>query len=88
MRNWPSSAEDLAQDSNLRPDLIALGEGGDLGILGCSDAIINVRNTIRKVGETSSTVLITGETGVGKELVAQAIHRLSARRNGPLVSLN
>lgn len=73
-------------------DLYALGEAQDrardLGILGHSDVIAEARGRIRKLASTSSNVLITGETGVGKELVAQAIHNLSSRRGEPFVSLN
>jgi DNA-binding NtrC family response regulator len=43
---------------------------------------------LEKIAPSSSTVLITGESGVGKELVARAIHDLSPRRSGPFVSLN
>jgi two-component system response regulator AtoC len=47
-----------------------------------------VYKLVAKIGESSMTVLILGETGTGKELVAEAIHRASARRDGPLVKLN
>jgi two-component system response regulator AtoC len=47
-----------------------------------------VYKLVAKIGESSMTVLILGETGVGKELVAEAIHRASARRAGPLIKLN
>lgn len=57
-------------------------------IVGVSPAIEEVRTLIRKVAPTQSTVLIQGESGTGKELVAKAIHRLSTRGNGPLISLN
>ena len=59
---------------------------GDL--LGRSDAMRSVFEAIGKVAKTGSTVLITGETGTGKELVARAIHRASDRADKPLVLVN
>ncbi|MCX7817167.1 MAG: sigma 54-interacting transcriptional regulator [Syntrophales bacterium] len=53
-----------------------------------SKAMRDLINMIHKVAPTKSTVLITGETGVGKELIARAIHRESARRNGPFIRVN
>jgi len=44
--------------------------------------------TISRVAETDATVLLTGENGVGKELVARALHQQSPRRTGPLVAVN
>lgn len=52
-------------------------------IIGTSPAISRVLDRIRQVGPTEATVLITGETGSGKELVAAALHQSSPRRNGP-----
>ncbi|HSG29858.1 MAG TPA: response regulator, partial [Candidatus Krumholzibacterium sp.] len=49
-------------------------EGFSPEFIGCSPAIQDIFRTIRKVAPTDSTVLITGETGVGKELIARAIH--------------
>lgn len=57
-------------------------------IVGKSEAMVQLLNLIHKVAPTRSTVLIRGETGVGKELVARAIHRESARRNGPFIRVN
>jgi formate hydrogenlyase transcriptional activator len=57
-------------------------------IVGSSTALRNVLAAIGKVAPTDSTVLITGETGTGKELVAHAIHRRSSRSNRALVKVN
>ena len=57
-------------------------------IVGGSAALRRVLKEIETVAPTDSTVLITGETGIGKELVARAIHQLSARRDGAFVKLN
>lgn len=57
-------------------------------IIGTSKAILNVQNLIRKVAPTLSAVLIHGETGVGKELVARAIHRESPRKDHPFIRVN
>jgi formate hydrogenlyase transcriptional activator len=58
------------------------------GIVGASTALRFVLDQIRTVAPTDSTVLIEGETGTGKELIAQAIHTHSRRRDRPFVRLN
>jgi DNA-binding NtrC family response regulator len=58
------------------------------GIVGRSQAMQDVIRTAERVAETKSTVLITGETGTGKELVARAIHDRSAQRDMPLIKVN
>jgi transcriptional regulator with GAF, ATPase, and Fis domain len=57
-------------------------------IVGASPAIKRVLGLIEQVAQTTSTALLTGETGSGKELVARAIHRLSPRREKPLITVN
>jgi len=57
-------------------------------LVGESPALARVREKIAQVAPTDSTVLIQGETGTGKELVARAVHEASARRERPLVKLN
>ena len=57
-------------------------------IIGSSEAIRELFDLIDIVARSNSTVLVTGETGTGKELVAKALHRLSSRSNGKLVALN
>ena len=57
-------------------------------IIGNSDAINRVKSLIARVARTNTTVLIRGESGVGKELVAAAIHHASQRRDAPIVCLN
>jgi len=58
------------------------------GIAGESRGLLKVLDTARKVAKSDSSVLITGESGTGKELIARAIHRNSARHNGPMVIIN
>src|SRR5437016_3588648 len=58
------------------------------GIVGRGRAMDDVIRKAELVAETKSTVLITGETGTGKELVARAIHARSAQRNMPLIKVN
>jgi len=60
--------------------------GGE--IVGRSRAIADVLSRIEQVAEAPSTVLITGETGTGKELVARALHSRGARHNKPFVKVN
>src|SRR5213592_549941 len=58
------------------------------GVIGRSRAMEDVIHRAERVAETKSTVLITGETGTGKELVARAIHDRSAQRHMPLIKVN
>ncbi|MGE0482553.1 MAG: sigma 54-interacting transcriptional regulator [Gammaproteobacteria bacterium] len=60
----------------------------DSGIVGVSAAFNSTMHRIRKVAPTDTTVLLLGESGVGKEMFARALHRLSRRRDGPLVVIN
>src|SRR4051794_28670887 len=57
-------------------------------MIGESEAIRRIKETIEKVAPTDARVLITGENGVGKELVAKWIHEHSSRVDGPLVEVN
>ncbi len=58
------------------------------GIIGSSPAMHHVYRITRRVAASNAAVLILGETGVGKELIAAAVHRLSLRSAGPLVRVN
>ncbi len=57
-------------------------------MIGSSEGMARIQDTIAKVAPTDARVLVTGENGVGKELVARRIHELSNRANGPLVEVN
>ncbi|MBN2568543.1 MAG: sigma-54-dependent Fis family transcriptional regulator [Deltaproteobacteria bacterium] len=57
-------------------------------IIGSSKPMMDVYDLIRKVSPTTTTVLITGETGTGKELIAAAIHRNSPKKNSPFIKIN
>src|SRR5436305_2117232 len=80
LRNATESARLAAENRNLRPEAEAL--------IGSALAMNRLRETIEKAAPTPATVLVTGESGTGKELVARAIHRLSPRRDRPIVQVN
>jgi DNA-binding NtrC family response regulator len=61
---------------------------GAAPLIGSTPAMQALRNRIERVAGTDFTVLLEGESGVGKELVARQIHELSRRRNGPFVAIN
>src|SRR5215510_9300773 len=63
-------------------------ENGTHEIIGCSPVVKAVLDQIGLVAPTDSTVLIQGETGTGKELVARTVHQFSPRRDAPFVTLN
>src|SRR6204780_4095456 len=58
------------------------------GIVGCSTALMETLELVRTVAPTASTVLIEGETGTGKEVIASAIHACSKRRDRAFIKLN
>lgn len=65
-----------------------INKGGEKIVLGASPTMINVMNLVRKVAATDVNVLITGENGTGKELVAREIHNLSKRTGELMVSVD
>ncbi|MEO6196387.1 MAG: sigma-54 dependent transcriptional regulator [Thermoanaerobaculia bacterium] len=69
-----------AQPSSRVPD--------SFGLIGESEGLLRVRHEIRRVADLDVPVLLRGETGTGKELVARAIHQASPRRDGPCLSVN
>jgi PAS domain S-box-containing protein len=77
---------DVSELHSLRRLLDEQGRFGDL--VGRSEAIKRVVRLVKQVAPTDVTVLIEGETGTGKELVARAIHDESARRKGPFIAVN
>ncbi len=70
----------------LRAALRKLGHFG--GLIGTSAAMQKVYDMISRVAPTDATVLLTGESGTGKDLVAQTLHELSRRRQAPFLPLN
>ncbi|HUW55085.1 MAG TPA: sigma-54 dependent transcriptional regulator [Planctomycetota bacterium] len=64
------------------------GKFGFEGLIGSSPAMQQVYGIMQRVARTGATILILGETGTGKELVAKAIHQNSPRKNRPFVALN
>ena len=83
VRNALSHAELVGENSRLRATV-----GRRYAMIGESAVMADVRALIAKVGPTGARVLITGENGTGKELVARALHLASPRRDGAFVEVN
>jgi Nif-specific regulatory protein len=81
--NLQQRSELVGENQRLRENLRVETE-----LIGQSAAVQRIIEMIRKVAPSNATVLIRGESGVGKELVARAIHLNSPRKNGPFVCLN
>lgn len=89
---WPQDLERWCAGSNDLPQRVqsplADNEAEAMQLLGSSEAMHKLRNRIARIAAFDSNVLLMGETGTGKERVAQAIHARSQRRDKPMVSLN
>ena len=88
-----ASAEKAAESARLRRTNVELKRRlderfGFEGVIGDSPQMRDVIERLRRIAPTNASVLIQGETGTGKELVAQAIHQNSPRKNKPFVALN
>lgn len=86
-------AEKAAESSRLRRANLELKRRlderfGFEGVVGSSPQMLQVIERLKRIAPTNASVLIQGETGTGKELVAQAIHQNSPRKNNPFVGLN
>jgi len=86
-------AQKAAESSTLRRDNLELKRRldekfGFEGVIGASRQMRDVIERLKRIAPTDATVLIQGETGTGKELVAQSIHQNSPRKNKPFVALN
>ena len=83
-----SASRNHLEDQRIYLESEIVSESGFEDIIGSSAALRNVLDQIPIVAPTDSTIIIHGETGTGKELVARAIHRLSSRSNNTFVRLN
>lgn len=78
----------LVQISFRSENIVSQLEAGYAGLIGSSPAMREVFRKIKLYAVTDASVVITGETGCGKELVASALHQQSMRRQGPFVAIN
>ena len=93
LENMEAYEEVIDLNSNLEAETHFYREAFDSGsfnsqIIGRSDPLKKVLSLINQVAQSDTTVLITGETGVGKGMVAQAVHQNSDRASGPFIPVN
>jgi len=87
VRKSMSHRETVRELSSLQQKSIA-SENNKIPILGISAAMKEIVSTVQKIAKTDISVLITGETGTGKSLIAKTIHNLSSRADKPFISIN
>ncbi len=83
VRNAVSQSNLIKENKKLKKELLTNDK-----IIGSSSSIQTILETVNRVAKTDARILITGENGTGKELIAQEIHRLSSRSNRELVEVN
>ena len=88
-----SVIEKIIETNNLKKENAYLKQVVDdefkkFDFIGQSPAIMKIKKEIETIASVDSTVLITGETGTGKEVVAHSIHKLSPRKNNPFIAIN
>lgn len=88
LRNALDRGQLKVENQRMRQTIVEQYEGDLTPILGDSPAITRIKDTIQRVAPTEARVLITGEAGTGKELVARWVHHYSNRRDGHLVEVN
>ena len=88
LSHFATTRIDDAMSAKVEPDHNEFSARGLPRIIGESAALRRVLAMVRVVAPTGATVLIDGETGTGKELIAEAIHKCSDRSNGPFVKVN
>src|SRR5438552_8975086 len=91
LRTQVELAHALRRGQRLEAENIALRDSGANGsprIIAESPAMKNILNLVQRIGPADANVLITGENGTGKEVIARALHAISTRSSKPLVSLN
>ena len=87
MRRAAQKRKLVMENRQLRALHLGGKDGQDL-LLGDSAMMVHLRQTLAQVANAGIDVLITGDTGAGKERVAQSLHRISDRRGRPLVHIN
>lgn len=88
IRNAMDRGQLESENKRMRQTIVEKVSGELTPILGESPGIRSIKDTIERVAPTEARVLITGEAGTGKELVAKWIHKLSHRNEGPVVEVN
>jgi transcriptional regulator with GAF, ATPase, and Fis domain len=78
--------EQLVSDNRYLSSAL-ISQSGD-EVIGADDGLKAVMQKVAHIAHLKNTILILGETGVGKEVIANAIHRMSPRRNGPIIKVN